>query len=309
MRIVSLLPACTEWVAAFGSLPGLVGRSHACDYPRDVQEVPVVTRPHERDANTRSLDAKLRQTLQDGISPFVVDVGLLAKLRPDVVLTQTQCHVCAVTEEQVLDALAKAFRPAPRLFSMHPRTLKEVLDQALALGRLLGRSAEAMRTIARLEMQLHLLRRRIGIERTTPTAEMPTVAALEWIEPVMTAGHWTPDLIELAGGRPVCSGAGERSRVLDWDVLRREDPDVIAVIPCGMTVGSARRDAHYLTSRDGWEDLSAVRGGRVYLFDGNAYFNRPGPRLYRSIELLAAVLYGDRARVDVEAGEMMPLMS
>ena len=230
-----------------------------------------------------------------------------ARLEPDLILTQAQCAVCAVSRPQLDDALADWTGAAPEIFSLEPSTFKEALDAALRIGKAIGRMEAAMSFIAAQERRLRQLRDRLGIDRRTDPETLPTVACVEWLEPLMTAGHWTPDLVEQAGGTSAGAEAGARSARIDWADLRAADPDVLAILPCGFSLEETARDLHYLTERPGWDALRAVREGRVVCFNGNAYFNRPGPRLYRSVELLAAAIHPDRAEVDVEEWEMQPL--
>jgi iron complex transport system substrate-binding protein len=305
MRIVSLLPAATEWIAAFGAENDLVGRSHECDTPASVQEVPVVTKPtYESDGDSAAIDEAVQNQLQQGLSLYDVDLERLRALEPDLILTQAQCEVCAVSLPQLEDALADWSGYEPDILSMEPMTLKEVLDVALRIGRTIGRPEMAMQVIAAKERALQQLRNRMGLHRRTDPETLSTVACVEWMEPLMTAGHWMPDLAEMAGGRAVLAEKGTPSQVVEWDEVRAADPDVLAILPCGFTLEETRRDLHYLTERDGWNDLQAVRNGRVVLLDGNAYFNRPGPRLYRSIELLAEAIHPDA--VDAEALAIEP---
>ena len=305
MRIVSLLPAATEWIAAVGAEDDLIGRSHECDTPASVQDVPVVTRPtYESDGDSAAIDVAVQAQLQQGLSLYEVDLEQLRALEPDLILTQAQCEVCAVSLPQLEAALADWSGHQPEILSMEPMTLKEVLDVALRIGRTIGRAEMAMQVVAAKERALQQLRNRMGLHRRTDPDALPTVACIEWMEPLMTAGHWMPDVAEMAGGRAVLAEKGRPSQVIEWSALRAADPDVLAILPCGFTLDETRRDLHYLTERDGWNDLQAVQNNRVVLLDGNAYFNRPGPRLYRSIELLADAIHPDR--VDAKALAIEP---
>jgi iron complex transport system substrate-binding protein len=296
MRIVSLLPAATEWVCALGATDQLVGRSHECDSPSEIQDRPVVTAPtFDAADDSAAIDDAVQAQVQEGLSLYEVDLDRLRALSPDLVVTQDQCDVCAVNRSQLEDRLADWTGGAPSVFSMQPQTLKEVFDEALRLGRRLDRLDAAMEVLAEGEAQLKALRDRIGVDRRTDPATLPSVACIEWLEPLMVAGHWMPDVVEMAGGRPVLSKAGTPTRQVEWTALRDADPDVIVCMPCGFTVEETRRDLHYLTNREGWEDLSAVQNDRVALLDGNAYYNRPGRRLYRAIAVLATVLHPDLA--------------
>jgi iron complex transport system substrate-binding protein len=299
MRIVSLLPAATEWICAFGATDDLVGRSHECDYPERVRGVPMVTRAtYDADGDSAAIDDAVQSTLQEGLSLYEVDLDRLRELEPDLIVTQDQCEVCAVSMSELEQSLQDWTQDGdggevPEVYSMQPQTMKQVLDAALRLGKHVGRTQAAMEVIAEGERRLKRLRERIGVPRTVDPETLPTIACIEWMEPLMTAGHWMPDVAEHAGARAVLSVGGGRSQTVTWEALREADPDVMAVMPCGFSLEETRRDLHTLTERDGWTDLSAVQNGRVALLDGNAYFNRPGPRLYRSAELLAAVVHPD----------------
>ena len=296
MRILSLLPAATEWVCALGATEQLVGRSHECDYPPEIQDRPVVTRPtFDAAEDSAAIDDAVQSQVQAGLSLYEVDLDRLRALDPDVVVTQDQCDVCAVDRSQLEARLGDWTGGAPTVFSMRPTTLKEVFDEALRLGRHLDRLDAAMEVLAEGEARLKALRDRVGVDRRTDPASLPSVACIEWLEPLMVAGHWMPDVVEMAGGRAVMAEAGTPTRRVEWAALREVDPDVLVCMPCGFTIEETRRDLHYLTDREGWGTLSAVQAGRVALLDGNAYYNRPGRRLYRAIAVLATVLYPDLA--------------
>lgn len=297
MRIVSLLPAATEWVCAFGGAEALVGRSHECDSPASIQDVPVVTAPaYASTGDSAAIDDAVRDQLQEGLSLYEVDVERLRALAPDLIVTQDQCEVCAVSLPELEARLDNWTGRAPDLVSLQPQTLKDVLDEALRLARAMDALDRGMEVLANLETGLRMLRDQMGVDRTTNPQSLPSVACVEWLEPLMAAGHWMPDVVEMAGGRAVLGTSGEPSRTVEWTEVREADPEMLALIPCGFTIEETRRDLSYLTDRPGWDDLSAVQNQRVVLFDGNAYFNRPGPRLYRSIELLAASLHPNSIR-------------
>jgi iron complex transport system substrate-binding protein len=299
MRIVSLLPAATEWVCTLGGQEDLVGRSHECDYPDNVQDVPVVTSPtYDAEGDSAAIDDAVQEQLQDGLSLYEVDLERLRALEPDLIVTQDQCEVCAVSRPELEAQLGDWTGGAPEVVSMRPQTLKEVLDEALRLARAMDALEQGMEVIANLETGLKVLRDQIGVDRSTNPQSLPSVACIEWLEPLMVTGHWMPDVVEMAGGRPVLGTAGEPTEPVEWGDLRKADPDVLALMPCGFTVDETRRDLHYLTEHSVWEDLAAVQNERVALLDGNAYFNRPGPRLYRAIEVLASVLHPEKVRPD-----------
>ncbi len=302
MRIVSLLPAATEWLAFLDAVELLVGRSHECDYPEVVGDVPVVTGPAiNTTGDSAQIDRAVRDRAQRGLSIYDVDIEKLRALEPDLILTQDQCDVCATSLSQVEEVLRDEVDREVDVFSMQPATLKEALTVPLNLGRRIGRAVEPMKKLSRHEAHLARLQRGLGVDPKNTPQDAPSVACIEWIQPVMTAGHWTPDLVRHAGGRAVLAEAGEASRWIQWDDLTASDPDVMAIMPCGFSLDDTRRDLHYLTEKTAWSDLSAVVNKRVFLFDGSAYFNRPGPRLYRAIELLMHALHPQSAKDLVQA--------
>jgi iron complex transport system substrate-binding protein len=299
MRIVSLLPAATEWVCVFGGAENLVGRSHECDYPESIQDVPVVTAPtYDSEGDSAAIDDAVQGQLQEGLSLYEVDLERLRALEPDLIVTQDQCEVCAVSLPELEVQLEDWTGCTPEVVSMRPQTLKEVLDEALRLARAMEALDAGMEVLANLETGLRVLREEIGVDRSTNPQSLPSVACVEWLEPLMVAGHWMPDVVEMAGGRPVLGTAGKPTQPVEWADLRDADPDVLALMPCGFTIEEARRDLQYLTDRSGWGEMPAVQNERVALLDGNAYFNRPGSRLYRAIEVLASVLHPEQFHPD-----------
>jgi iron complex transport system substrate-binding protein len=293
MRIASLLPAATEWVVAFSGAGDLVGRSHECDHPPAVQSLPVLTAATYPQADeARAIHNAVQERVQAGLSLYDVDLERLAALEPDLVLTQAQCEVCAASLSDI-EADLREHVPGAKLFSMQPATMKAVLDTALRLGRTLGRTEAAMQYIATREQRLRQLHEAIGLERRTEPDTLPSVVCIEWTDPLMVAGHWTPDVVRHGGGHALLTEPGAASRRIVWEELAAADPDALFVMPCGFTLAHTARNWEALTAHPQWEDLRAVQSGRVFVFDGNAYFNRPGPRLYRAAELVAQTLYPD----------------
>ena len=299
-RIVSLLPAATEWLFAIGAGDRLVGRSHACDQPEEARDLPAVTASRIAEGCTpdsQAIDRAVRDRLTEGLSVFEVDVEQLRSLRPDLIVTQDQCGACAIPRSELRDRLDGLPGGGAELVNFAPSTLKEVFDGVLRLGRRLDRLEEAMDRIGRGERRLADLRRRIGLRKdgSLEGRSRPRVACIEWFEPLMIGGHWMPDVVEQAGGRPVIvEQAGERSIEVDWTRVREADPDVLLLMPCGFDLEAARANLSYCRDREGWQDLRAVRRGRVLLADGDRYFNRPGPSLYRAIAVLAEALHPQR---------------
>jgi iron complex transport system substrate-binding protein len=290
-RTVSLLAAGTEIVAAVGAGDELVGVSHECDYPRAaVDGRPVLTTARVGPLpSSAEVDRSIRRLVGDALAVYEVDVELLAALAPDVIVTQDLCRVCAVSVDDVRTAVAQlAHKADVRLVSLHPRRLDDILDDVERVAVVLGRPADGERVVAGL-------RARIERVRTVASAApaRPRVVTVEWIEPVMLGGLWMPDLIELAGAEPLGVAAGEPAPTVERDVLAELAPDVVVVKPCGFTVVRTLEELPVLARATPWEAW-AERGVRVYVADGNAYFNRSGPRIVDSLELLAALVHPGR---------------
>lgn len=286
MRIVSLLPSATEIVCQLGLGDALVGVTHECDFPPFVTGLPKVTRtliPH--DAASRDIDALVRDRLETQRALYSLDLPTLERLAPDLIVTQALCDVCAVAEAEVT-AAACALPGRPRVVNLEPMSLGDVMDTLLAVGRAAGVEGRAEGVVADLRRRIEAVTARSAL-----VAERPRVVLLEWLDPPFSCGHWSPELIRLAGGDEVLEVEGRPSRTLAWDEVVAARPDVLFVACCGFDLGRTLRDLPGLCVRPGWSDLPAVRAGRVYVTDGNAYFSRPGPRLVDSLELLAHALH------------------
>ncbi|UZK64929.1 ABC transporter substrate-binding protein [Sphingomonas sp. M1-B02] len=289
-RVVSLLPSATEIAVAVGLGEQLLGRSHECDFPPFVAALPVLTSTKlEKGLTSLQIDRRVQEIVQQGLSVYAVDSEQLRALRPDVILTQSQCAVCAVTPADLEDSLAAWVGTAPTLVSLAPDDLGDVWGDFARVGEAVGAEEEAERAVERLRARLDALQ-----ARTAGRGLRPTVAAIEWIDPLMVAGNWVPELIELAGGEPLFAVAGQHSPWLEWDTLIAADPDVIVMMPCGYRIPQTLGDLAPLVDRPGWRDLSAVRQGRVFVADGHHFFNRPGPRLVESAEIIAQCLDDNR---------------
>jgi iron complex transport system substrate-binding protein len=285
-RIVSLLPSATEIAVALGLRSQLVGRSHECDYPPDVAQLPICTSTKlEKGLTSIEIDNRVQEIVRSGLSVYDVDTELLRSLRPDIILTQSQCAVCAVTPGDLEAALADWIGTAPVLLSLAPDTLCDVWSDLARVGEVAGVHADSERVARELRARLDDI-----AARAPAGGDRPTVAAIEWIEPLMAAGNWVPELIGLAGGRPLFAAAGQHSPWLDWDSLIEADPDFIILMPCGYRIPETLADLEPLTGREGWAGLSAVRRGRVFAADGHHFFNRPGPRLVESAAIISAIL-------------------
>ncbi len=286
-RIVSLIPSGTEIVAALGLAGSLVGRSHECDHPPGVEGLPACTRPaFETGGTSRAIDDRVRELLRSALSIYDLDTDLLERLRPTHVVTQDQCAACAVDLAEVERAVAAIAGRDARVISLHPRVLGDVWDDVVRTGAALGAPGEAVAEALRARV------RAIG-ERSDalPPERRKSVVCIEWADPLMAAGNWVPELVRLAGGADLLGAAGAHAPYIDRDALAAADPQVMVFMPCGFDLARTRAEA--LAQRSDWGALGAARAGEVYAVDGNQYFNRPGPRLVESLEILAEILHPD----------------
>ncbi len=286
-RTVSLLPSSTEIACAVGAARSLVGRSHECDFPAEVSALPVLTAPRiDVEATSGVIDREVRQLVEQGLSLYHVDAERLRELAPEVILTQTLCEVCAVTPQDLAQAVASWIGHPPTIVSLAPNRLDDVWADVLHVGQALGCEERARVFVSELRARVHQL-----TERANKLTPRPRVACIEWIDPLMAAGNWVPELVARAGGENLFGRAGEHSPWLTWEELRGADPDVLLVLPCGFDLERTRQEMGPLAAQTGWARLRAVRSGRVHLLEGNQYFNRPGPRLVESLEILCEVLH------------------
>lgn len=285
MRVVSLLPSATEIICALGGESLLVGRSHECDFPPSILDLPACTESFIDGATSGAIDVQVQQALQEVRSLYRLRTEVLEELRPDLIITQAQCEVCAINLKEVQDAADRMLHCRPKIVSLNPQSLNEVWQSFQQVADALGVPEKGSELIAECRQRI-----RPTSARANGWGRRPTVACIEWIDPLMAAGNWIPEMVELAGGVNLFGEAGKHSPWMPFEDLYREDPDVIIVMPCGFDLERTRREMSALTSRPGWDRLRAVRNGRVHIADGNAYFNRPGPRLVEAIEMLAEAI-------------------
>ena len=286
-RIVSLIASATEIVCALGFEDCMVGRSHECDYPPSVERLPVCSSSKvDVDGSSRAIDDQVRAIVADALSVYRVDAGLLDELAPTVIVTQTQCEVCAVSLKDVEQAVCELVSSEPRIVSLEPMALGDVFDDIRTVAGALGRPERAERLSAGLTARLDSIR-----DRSSGPGERPTIACIEWIDPLMHAENWIPELVEIAGGQVMLGEAGRHSGYFEFERVIEADPAVIAVMPCGFDIPRTAAEMPPLAAQPGWSELSAVRNGRVFLTDGNQYFNRPGPRVVESAEILSELLH------------------
>ena len=293
LRIVSLLPSATEIIDCLGLTSALVGRSHECDYPPEVQNLPICTTAQLNSNNqSAEIDRDVRLLLQQALSIYRVEIDTLEQLKPTHIVTQDQCDVCAVNFTEVTKAVAQLTHSQPQIISLQPNLLDEVWQDIIKVGKVLG--VDSQNAISGLKKRINNISERLQLNK------IPTVVAIEWIEPLMTAGNWIPELIEIAGGESLLSSKGKHSPYISWDELIAANPDIIIIMPCGFDLARTAREAQTLKTNSQWLQLKAVRDRQVYLVDGNAYFNRPGPRLVDSTEILASILYPRLFALDYE---------
>ncbi len=314
MRLVSLLASATEMIAELGALEQLVGRSHECDYPSAVFSLPVVSRVEiNTAASSAQIDAQIKELAGARVLPedaalralsiYAIDIALLQELRPDVIFTQTQCEVCAVSERDVTRAVAQLTGLQPRIVALSPHRLSDVWEDMTRVGEALERTEQARQLVQGYRLRLESLRancRRSG-------EKQPRVAVLEWLDPLMGAGNWTPELVAYAGGEALFGEIGQHTPWLSWEELQAADPDVLVLAPCGFPLARTLQELPLLQQHPAWPGLRAVKTGRVYAVDGNAYLNRSGPRLVESAQLLAYAIWGQQMGEEVDLAAIRKL--
>ena len=293
-RVVSLISSATVMVYALGALDQLVGRSHECDFPASVRALPACTKPLiDVDADSRTIDEQVRNSARNAISIYEVFDEVLERLQPTHILTQVQCDVCAVSLRDVEQSVASRLASAPRLVALNPCSLEDIWSDFRQVGTAVGVDAEPV--IAKLRGRMEALRGESTL----------TVACIEWIEPLMAAGNWTPELIAMGGGADVFGKPGVHSPWISWEQLLAKDPDVIIVAPCGFDLTRTRGELHWLTERPEYSQLKAARTGRIYLADGNQFFNRPGPRVVETLQIISEILHERGAELRGVAWELV----
>ena len=295
MRICSLLPAATEIAFALGLGDDVVGVTHECDYPPQAKQKPVVVRSviDAAPMTSEEIDRKVGETLQAGKGIYTIDEAAFINAAPDLILTQGLCDVCALDYKEVVKVAAK-LSPQPTIVSLNPHRLADVIEDIRRIG------AATERIIA-AEALVQELQRRIDRVADARPAQRPRVVCLEWYEPLYVAGHWTPEMVELAGGEDMLGRQGEPSSKVEWRDVVGARPEVILLMPCGFDVRRTVKEATTLRQREGWNDLPAVRAHKVFAVHGSAYFSRPGPRLIDGLEILAQLIHPEKI-----AGSLSP---
>jgi len=307
MRIVSLVPNATEIVCALGLGDALVGVSHDCDFPPEVLGKTVLSAAIVgADTRSAATDSRIREAVHSGTSVYHLDAEALARLNPDLILTQELCAVCAPSYTLVTKA-AKLLDSGVKIVSLEPHRLGDVLDNIRLVGELTGTESRAHAFVAGLGARIEAVAARAEHATRDAHASRPRVVCLEWMDPIYVGGHWVPEMVAAAGGVDVMGRSGEPSRVVEWPEVVAARPEVLVLMPCGYDVARTREELETLTARPGWRELPAVRTGRVFLTDASSYFNRPGPRLVDGIEMLVAALHASSYHYRLPAGSIEPI--
>lgn len=289
MRVCSFFASATELLYALGAGRSVVGRSACCDYPAAVRRAPIIVRSRiaSQRRSSREIDDAVASLSRRGEHHYEIDVARLKRLKPDLVVTQQLCSVCASSHAEVLEAIRQLPHP-PRAVAVNARRFEELFASIDALGEAIGRARQAGALRQRLRRAVEMIRRRVR-----QTRARPRVWCAEWLDPLMAAGHWLPEMVAMAGGHDGLGRAGEDSVRVAWEEIRRYDPEVILVMPCSFSIARTVKEFPLLRARPGWEALSAVRTGRVFAVE-TGYVHRPGPRLVTGLRLMAALFHPER---------------
>lgn len=286
MRIVSLLPSATEIICGLGLRDRLVGVTHECDFPAGVRELPHVTQNKiPASATSAEIDQAVREQLAGQRSLYALDSKLLKSLEPDLIVTQTLCEVCAVAESEVQRAVAN-LKSCPKILNLEPLTLSDLYLSIRQVAHAANCPDRGEECVSSLQLRVNSI-----VARNKNLKSRPRTLILEWIDPLFCAGHWNPELVELAGGQEMIGKVGKRSKTISWQELVEASPELLLISCCGFDIERTLQDVPLLESRAEWSSLPCVQNNRVYIVDGSNYFNRPGPRLIDSLEILTHALY------------------
>jgi iron complex transport system substrate-binding protein len=285
--IVSLIPSGTEMVCALGLQNQLVGRSHECDFPPGITRRPICTEPAIAvEGDSREIHDQVSNRLENSLSVYRVRTDILRQLQPDIIVTQTQCDVCAVSVNDVERALKQALEIQPRLIALQATNLSGVWKDLLQVAEGVNRLKHGRTLLASWQSRIAAI-----AEKCRNLSTCPTIVCIEWMEPLMAAGNWIPELVHLAGGQPAFGQSGKHAPWITWETLASADPDMLVLMPCGFSMTRTQKELPALACHPLWPQLRAVQNHQVYLTDANQFFNRPGPRLVESLEILAEILY------------------
>ena len=286
MRICSLLPGATEIACALGLADEIVGVSHECDFPPAARSKPVMVRSRIDPTliGSGEIDRRVGDLLRSKQSLYALDEKLFKDSEPDLILTQGLCDVCALDYNDVVRA-ARSQPREPRIISLDPHCLADILNDVLRIGEATHRSLQAESLVQELKVRIEAVR-----DRAARSTSQPRVTCLEWLDPLYIAGHWVPEMIRIAGGNDILGTAGEPSVKIEWDAVIASRPEILILMPCGFDLDRALQESTLLKNRTGWQSLPAVRDGRVFAVSGTDYFSRPGPRLIDGLEILSQLV-------------------
>lgn len=286
MKIVSLLPSSTEIAFALGLGKEIIGVSHECDFPEEAKSKSVLTRskinPFKR---SDEIDKDVMSIVKNGLSVYEIDEKKLKELKPSIILTQDQCEVCAVSLKDVQEATNKFICDA-KIISLKPAVLNGILDDIIKIGKETKKEKEAEGLVQNLKSRINYIK-----NKTKNLANKPKVCCIEWVEPLIIAGNWVPELVEIAGGINIISKKGHHSNKLEAKEILKHDPDKIVISPCGFKINQTLKDINLLEAKSEWKQLKAVRNKEVFIVDGNSYFNRPSQRIIDTLEILSSIIH------------------
>lgn len=298
MRIASLIASATEMVAALGLADKLVGISHECDWPPEAVKGRAILTSPKMNVTKCSLDIHkdVQEIVAKGLSVYNIDVEKLRQVKPDIIITQDQCDVCAVTYEDVVKATQMCLQNDAKIVTLHPDALEDIFKDILKVGEALGVSDRAQKLVQEIQGKIGDVPLRYTPRGTSPK---PRVVCLEWLNPLMVAGNWIPEMVEMAGGINGITKKGDHTKVIEWRELKEYDPDILILMPCGFKIEQTLENRSDLENLAGFSDLKAVKTKKVFVVDGNAYMNRPGPRILESFYILAGIFHPDLFKRDI----------
>jgi iron complex transport system substrate-binding protein len=288
-KIVTLIPSATEIVAFLGQKNSIIGRSHECDYPQGLSHVAKLTSPKINvDGTSGEIDKQINTILENSLSVYKVDVLKLKELNPDYIITQAHCEVCAVSFSEVENIVSKNLNKNTKIISLQPNTLKDVFNDIKRVAKELNIENEKNNEIIEnLSVRIEKIKK-----LTSKQKNKPSVACIEWIDPLMMAGNWIPEMVEIAGGINILGKQGKDSHWIKFDEIAKKDPEIIIFLPCGFNIEKTKNELEeFLKKNNEWQSLKAYKNKKIFVTDGNQFFNRPGPRLVESIEIFAEIIY------------------
>ena len=290
MRIISLISSATEIICSLGCSDFLVGISHECDYPETIIDLPVCSEPRFNvDGSSIEVDNQVKSLLQEALSIYRIKENKISELKPDIIITQSQCNVCAVSLDDVQNALKKNLKINPQIISLEPNNLNDVWMDIKKLGNKLNKKVAADEIVNSINDEI------LHLKKHNHSKSDINVACIEWIDPLMFAGNWVPEIVDIAGGKDLFGLKGRHSSWSNYSELYKKNPDKIVFMPCGYNIDKTKIEIEILYKKREWMELKAVKSGNIYIADGSQYFNRPGPRLLDSIKIMNDIIF-DRDR-------------